>query len=90
MSAGKALVRGLAGLAVRADDSVADVPALINYQGVLTDNTGKPADAGYYTLEFRIWDDPSSAGAEALVWGRSFPVHVVTNGVFMRQYWFMK
>jgi hypothetical protein len=60
-----------------------DVPAAINYQGKLTNPAdGKPVQAGVYQIQFRIWNDPTDAAAENLIWGRSFAVHVMTNGVF--------
>ncbi len=63
-------------------ESVA-VPAIINYQGRLTNPTdGKPVKSGVYNIEFRVWDDPKATSAANLIWGRSFVVHVVTNGLF--------
>ena len=53
------------------------IPAAINYQGRLTDTLGDPVSSGYYEVEFRIWDDAVQNGAGDLVWGRSFPLHVV-------------
>src|SRR5262245_58885912 len=61
-------------LAVRSQNQI---PAAINYQGRLTDTLGNPVASGYYELEFRLWDDATQAGAGNLVWGRSFPLHVV-------------
>jgi hypothetical protein len=58
------------------------VPAAINYQGRLTDSLGNPVANGYYEIEFRLWDDAVQAGAGNLVWGRSFPLHVVSDGLF--------
>ncbi len=58
------------------------IPALINYQGRLTDNLGNPVTSGSYDVQFRIWDHPTQAGAGDYIWGRSFPLHVVTNGLF--------
>ncbi|MCP5517531.1 MAG: hypothetical protein H7A45_09785 [Verrucomicrobiales bacterium] len=58
------------------------IPGLINYQGRLTDTLGNPVASGYYEIQFRIWDDPVQKGAGSLVWARSFPLHVVTNGLF--------
>lgn len=58
------------------------IPAAINYQGRLTDTLGNPVSSGYYEVEFRIWDDATLANAGDLIWGRSFPLHVVTNGLF--------
>lgn len=63
-------------------DGQSQIPAAINYQGRLTDTLGDPVSSGYYEVEFRIWDDATQNGAGNLVWGRSFPLHVVTNGLF--------
>lgn len=60
-----------------------DIPAAINYQGHLAvPSTGQPVDPGVYHVEFRIWGHPTSTDAGYAIWGRSFPVHVVTNGLF--------
>ena len=45
----------------------ADVPALINYQGLLADDGGSPLPSGTYCLQFGVYDGPD-AGA-AIVWG---------------------
>jgi len=58
------------------------IPAAINYQGTLTDNLGNPITNGYYEVQFRIWDDPAQRGVGDYIWGRVFPLHVVTNGLF--------
>ena len=58
------------------------IPAAINYQGKLTDSLGRPVTNGYYEVWFRIWDHPTQAGDGNYFWGRSFPLHVVTNGMF--------
>lgn len=60
----------------------ADAPAAINYQGALLDNLGNAVSAGTYRVAFRIWDDPTDKGALDLVWGREFPVNVMTGGLF--------
>ena len=60
----------------------ADVPFMFNYQGKLTDNLGNAVTAGYYEIEFRIWDDFALSSAEHLIWGRSFPVYVMPDGTF--------
>ena len=59
-----------------------NIPAAINYQGRLTDNLGATVTSGYYEIEFRIWDDPTSTAPASFVWGRSFPLHVVNPGLF--------
>ena len=58
------------------------VPAAINYQGTIADNTAVPLTGGYYHIEFRIWDDPVESGAGNLMWGRMFPLHVMDGGIF--------
>jgi hypothetical protein len=62
--------------------SQSEIPAAINYQGRLTDTLGNPLPSGYYEIEFRIWDDAVANQPGDLVWARSFPLHVVTNGLF--------
>lgn len=61
----------------------ADVPALINYQGKLTDGSGGTAASGTYGMQFRIWND-SSGDDEAtnLVWGEDTIVYVNSDGTF--------
>lgn len=59
-----------------------EVPQAINYQGRLTDNLGNTLAAGYYEIEFRIWNDPTATSVGSLVWGRSFPLHVIGGGLF--------
>ena len=60
-----------------------DIPAAINYQGKLTNpSDGRPVASGVYHVEFRVWGHPTSTDGSYAEWGRSFPVHVVTNGLF--------
>ena len=54
------------------------VPALINYQGKLLDNSGNIVPNGNYQLEFRVW---SAASSGSLIWGRTYPVNV-SEGLF--------
>ena len=58
------------------------IPSAINYQGKLTDNLGHPVANGFYQVWFRIWDNPTQSGAGDYIWGRSFPLNVVSNGMF--------
>jgi hypothetical protein len=51
-----------------------DVPLLINYQGKLQDGAGKAVPNGNYEIAFKVWSD---ASAGTLVWGRTYPVHVM-------------
>jgi hypothetical protein len=69
-------------LVARSQNQTNQVPAAINYQGHLTDTLGNAVPSGYYEIQFRIWDDATLANAGDLIWGRSFPLHVVTNGLF--------
>jgi hypothetical protein len=62
-----------------AEDSV---PAAINYQGKLTDSEGHPLPAGYYDVEFRIWDHATLDGESDYIWGRVFSLNVASNGMF--------
>jgi hypothetical protein len=58
------------------------VPAAINYQGTLSDNQNHPVPAGYYQVQFKIWDSPTLPDAAGYIWGRSFALYVATNGLF--------
>ncbi len=58
------------------------VPSAINYQGRLTDNMGLALPGGPYLVAFRIWDDPTADGAASLIWGREYPLNIMTGGVF--------
>ena len=58
------------------------VPPGMNYQGRLTDATGQPAAQGVYNVAFRIWDKPSSATDQKLIWAREYPVTVIGGGTF--------
>jgi len=51
-----------------------EVPLLINYQGRLQDGTGKAVPNGNYEIAFKVWSD---ATAGTLIWGRTYPVHVM-------------
>ncbi len=55
------------------------VPALVNYQGRLTDQTGNPLSAGAYTLQFNLWDAGTSGN---LIWNQQQSVAVQSNGLF--------
>jgi hypothetical protein len=37
----------------------AEIPRIINYQGLLTDTAGNPVPDGEHTIRFRIWSDSS-------------------------------
>ena len=54
------------------------VPHLINYQGRLTDKSGKPLE-GSYSITFRIYD---SETAGSLLWEETYSGAVIQKGVF--------
>jgi microcystin-dependent protein len=58
------------------------VPPLINYQGRLTDQTGAPLGGGLYTIQFRLWNDPTATASANLIWSQQQSVAVQTNGTF--------
>ncbi len=72
----------LALLLALAGHGLAQSPSAINYQGTLTDNVGKSLSNGVYTIQFKIWNSATAADAANYIWGRSFPVHVASNGLF--------
>lgn len=57
---------------------LADIPRLISYQGVLTDEVGAPVQDGEYPMTFQLFD--TAAGGTHL-WFENRPVTTV-NGVF--------
>jgi hypothetical protein len=59
--------------------SLAGVPKLINYQGMLTDAEGNPID-GARNLTFRIYDDTTGSGA--LQWSETQSGVQVNQGLF--------
>ncbi len=73
-----ALLVGGTGLAL----GQTSIPNIINYQGRLTDNLGNPVTPGPYEVTFKIWNDLSSQLDNDYIWGSTFPVNVVSNGLF--------
>ncbi len=59
--------------------SIADVPQMINYQGVLEDSTGRPLRNDTATVSFRIYDD-STTSTE--LWAQTTLVETDKNGAF--------
>lgn len=57
---------------------LAAIPALINYQGKLTDSTGANVADAVYTIKFSIYDVASGGTA---LWSETVPIQV-TKGVF--------
>lgn len=58
--------------------SQADMPKLVNYQGMLTDDLGSPL-TGSYNLTFRIYDDTTGGN---LKWSESHTGVAVEDGLF--------
>lgn len=72
----------LASLLAAAAVSAQSVPALMNYQGRLTDEAGQPLPSGTYAVQFRLWDKAvGGQPGEMLVWGEQHDVTLV-DGVF--------
>jgi hypothetical protein len=73
-------ILGLIILVFLASLSLAGIPKMINYQGMLTKSDGKtPVDDGNYNLTFKIYG--SLAGTDSL-WREYHPNVPVTNGLF--------
>ncbi len=73
------LLRGVCVLLTLAPlQGLAQVPNVISYQGVLTDQAGNPLADGDYTLTFRLYEQASGGSA---VWMESKIVHL-QEGVF--------
>jgi hypothetical protein len=58
--------------------SLAGIPKMINYQGMLTDNSGTPL-TGSYNLTFKIWTDTTGGSS---LWTETQNGVQVTNGLF--------
>jgi hypothetical protein len=58
--------------------SLAEIPRLINYQGMLTDNSGEPL-SGDFDLFFRIYNAPSGGDKR---WEENHSVVSVSEGLF--------
>jgi hypothetical protein len=56
----------------------AEIPHLINYQGMLTDNSGNPL-TGYYNLTIKIWTDTTGGSS---LWTETQNGVQVTKGLF--------
>ena len=57
---------------------LADIPRLINYQGVLTDKQGKPVVDGSYVITFSLYDSPFEGSP---FWGEVLPI-ITIKGYF--------
>jgi hypothetical protein len=69
---------GLIILVLLAGVSLADIPKLINYQGMLTDNSGNPL-TGTYDITFKIYNAPSGGDKR---WEETQTNVGVTTGLF--------
>jgi hypothetical protein len=58
--------------------AVAQIPRTLSYQGVLTDNAGKPRPDGSYTFTFRFYTSPTGGTA---IWSESRSLSV-KSGLF--------
>jgi hypothetical protein len=74
----KALILACGSLLVLCSVGLADIPKLINYQGMLTDNLGNPL-SGTHDLTFRIYDDTTGGN---LKWSETQNGVQVENGLF--------
>ena len=57
---------------------LADIPRLINYQGVLTDKQGMPVADGSYVITFTLYDSPFEGSP---FWSEVLPI-ITINGYF--------
>lgn len=73
------LVLVVTGLFVTAFPAAAAPPELVNYQGILTDQTGNPL-SGNHTLTFKIYRD--SLSVTPIIWSETQANVPVTNGLF--------
>jgi len=59
------------------------VPALMNYQGRLTDENGAPLPDGIYRLAFRLYTNavpPANTASDPVIWGRQYDVNLIEGG----------
>jgi len=69
---------GVCALMICGASSHADLPKLINYQGMLTDDLGNPLN-GSYDLIFRIYDDTTGGNLE---WSETHNGVLLEDGLF--------
>ncbi|NIP41715.1 MAG: hypothetical protein GWO41_12635 [candidate division Zixibacteria bacterium] len=61
------------------NDTAAQVPRTMNYQGRLTDNAGEPVEDGDYTIFFKIYD---AAEDGSILWSSDRMIVGVEDGMF--------
>jgi hypothetical protein len=59
--------------------ALADIPQVIGYQGMVTDNSGSPVSNGTYTMRFRIYTAQTGG---SLLWDSNNQSVTLTGGVF--------
>jgi len=72
------ILAAILALSVGATRLTAQIPRTLSYQGVLTDNAGKPRPDGNYTFTFRFYTSPTGGTA---IWSESKSLPV-KNGLF--------
>jgi hypothetical protein len=66
-------------LLLLAGAALADIPQMIGYQGMVTDNSGNPVSNGTYTMRFRIYTAETGG---SLLWDSNNQSVTLTGGVF--------
>ncbi|MCI0530503.1 MAG: hypothetical protein L0Y74_00910 [candidate division Zixibacteria bacterium] len=74
------LLFGFAVTLILAGLVLAEIPRLINFQGMLRDGGGNPITDGTYTVRFRIYGDSTTAESNYL-WSETVPVQT-SGGLF--------
>jgi hypothetical protein len=74
----KALAVMVACVVILVSSAAADIPKLINYQGMLTNPDGEPLN-GYFDLTFAIYNAPADG---QMRWEETHPGVLATNGLF--------
>jgi hypothetical protein len=74
----RALIAVVVGL-VLAGGVLADIPQMVGYQGMVTDNSGNPVADGTYTMRFRIY---TAVTGGTLLWDSNNQSVTLAGGVF--------
>ncbi len=59
--------------------ALADIPQMVGYQGMVTDNSGNPVPDGTYTMRFRIY---TAVTGGTLLWDSNNQSVTLANGIF--------